>query len=74
MSEGAQAPPIDPGTDLLFAEELEPLTRIPAGTWRYYAHAGIGPGSFKLGRRRVWRRSSVLAWVAEREAAALESA
>ncbi len=63
----------DPGTDLLFAEELHTLTRIPAGTWRYYAHAGIGPKSFKLGRRRVWRRTEVLAWIAEREAADKEA-
>ncbi|GAB2666527.1 hypothetical protein GCM10027088_51620 [Nocardia goodfellowii] len=59
------------GTDspdrLLQAKDCEALTGIPAATWRYWAHIGSGPASFKLGRRRVWRESAILGWVAEQE-------
>jgi prophage regulatory protein len=44
-------------------------TGIPEGTLRYWTHVGIGPTSFKLGRRRVYRKSVVLAWIDEQEAA-----
>jgi prophage regulatory protein len=49
------------------AAELQELTGTKASTWRYWAHIGFGPPSFKLGRRRVWRRSDVLAWIASQE-------
>jgi prophage regulatory protein len=52
------------------ANELEEMRGIKASTWRYWAHIGSGPPSFKLGRRRVWRRAGVLAWIAEQEATA----
>jgi predicted DNA-binding transcriptional regulator AlpA len=52
--------------------ELEELTGTPASTWRYWASIGQGPPSFKLGRRRVWQRSAVMAWIeAQQQAAAL---
>ncbi|MGY1867291.1 helix-turn-helix transcriptional regulator [Nocardia gipuzkoensis] len=52
----------------LRAKDCEALTGIPASTWRWWAHIGSGPVSFKLGpRRRVWRKSVVLAWIAEQE-------
>lgn len=53
----------------LQAKDCEALTGIPAATWRYWAHKGTGPASFKLGRRRVWRHSVILAWIDEQEAA-----
>ncbi|OBF91052.1 hypothetical protein A5791_15840 [Mycobacterium sp. 852002-51163_SCH5372311] len=49
------------------AVDLQKWTGTPASTWRYWAHIGYGPASFKLGRRRVWRRSVVEAWLAEQE-------
>jgi predicted DNA-binding transcriptional regulator AlpA len=52
---------------------LEGLTGTKASTWRYWASIDTGPASFKLGRRRVWRKSTVLAWLAEQEAAAVRS-
>ena len=55
------------------SKDLEKLTGTKASTWRYWDSVGQGPPSFKLGRRRVWRRSSVLAWLVEREAAAGET-
>lgn len=56
--------------DYLTADDLETMTGIPASTWRYFAHAGKGPQSLKIGRRRVWRREAALAWLAEQELAA----
>ncbi|MGW6624045.1 helix-turn-helix transcriptional regulator [Nocardia sp. NPDC055002] len=53
----------------LQAKDCADLTGIPAGTWRYWAHIGSGPRSFKLGHRRVWRESAILAWIAEQEQA-----
>ena len=54
----------------LGALDLEKLTKTKASTWRYWASIGSGPASFRLGRRRVWRKSTALAWLAEQEAAA----
>lgn len=52
------------------AKQVTACTGIPEGTLRYWAHRGdMGPASFKLGRRRVWKKSSVLAWLAAQEAA-----
>ncbi|MEV6333502.1 helix-turn-helix domain-containing protein [Nocardia vinacea] len=56
------------GDRYLQAKDCEELTGIPAATWRYWAHVGAGPASFKLGRRRVWRQSVVEAWIKEQEA------
>ncbi len=57
--------------DIVDAIDLEGLTGTKASTWRYWAHIDSGPPSFRLGRRRVWRKSVVLAWIAEQEVAAL---
>ncbi|MGY4103586.1 helix-turn-helix transcriptional regulator [Nocardia sp. R16R-3T] len=54
--------------NFLQAADLETLTGIPAATWRYWAHKGVGPASFKLGRRRVYRESVIHAWITEQEA------
>ncbi|WP_410870884.1 helix-turn-helix transcriptional regulator [Nocardia sp. A7] len=62
-------PETKPHDRYLQAKDCEALTGIPAATWRYWAHIGSGPGSFKLGRRRVWRESAILAWIAEQEQA-----
>jgi predicted DNA-binding transcriptional regulator AlpA len=53
--------------EIVYAEDLETLTGIPASTWRYWASVGQGPASFKLGRRRVWRRAVVDEWLAGQE-------
>jgi prophage regulatory protein len=47
--------------------DLERLTGVPSSTWRYWHTIGEGPASFKIGRRRVWRRSTVLAWLESQE-------
>jgi prophage regulatory protein len=55
--------------EYLTAPQLEQLTGTPASTWRYWAHIGSGPASFKLGRRRVWKKAVVLAWLESQETA-----
>lgn len=49
--------------DLMTTEEVSALTRSPAETVRYWRHIGKGPRSFKLGRRVVYERADVLAWI-----------
>jgi prophage regulatory protein len=54
----------------LGALDLEKLTGTKASTWRYWASIGEGPASFRLGLRRVWKKSVALGWLAEQEVAA----
>ena len=56
--------------EYLSAAELEELTGVPASTWRYWASVGQGPPSQRLGRRRVWRRSTALEWIDNQPATA----
>ena len=51
------------GSDLMTVAEVATITRLSAGTLRYYLHRGTGPASFKLGRRVVYRRSAVIVWI-----------
>ncbi|MCX2934721.1 helix-turn-helix domain-containing protein [Mycobacterium sp. CVI_P3] len=40
------------------------MTRVSPDTLRYWRHTGTaGPPSFKLGRRVLYRRSDVDAWL-----------
>jgi predicted DNA-binding transcriptional regulator AlpA len=55
--------------ELLGAKEVSDLTGVPVGTLRYWRHSDIGPASFTLGRRVVYRRDEVLRWISERESA-----
>lgn len=55
--------------DLLTTAEVATLTRAPLSTVRYWRHVGTGPRSFRLGRRVVYLRSDVQAWIAGRRAA-----
>ncbi|MEV0950470.1 helix-turn-helix domain-containing protein [Promicromonospora sp. NPDC050249] len=55
---------------LLRTREVTDLLGVPENTLRWWRHIGKGPESFRLGQRRVvYRRSKVLAWLAEQEAA-----
>ncbi|MFE5292997.1 helix-turn-helix transcriptional regulator [Isoptericola sp. NPDC056618] len=49
--------------ELMRTDEVSEETGIPAATLRYWRHIGAGPRSAKLGRRVVYRRSDVEAWV-----------
>jgi prophage regulatory protein len=57
-------------SEFFSSTDLEKLTGTKASTWRYWASIGTGPASFKLGKRRVWRKSDVVAWIAEQQVAA----
>ncbi|HZH23253.1 MAG TPA: helix-turn-helix domain-containing protein [Geodermatophilus sp.] len=39
------------------------LLRAPVATLRYWRHLGTGPHSFRLGRRVVYRREDLHAWI-----------
>lgn len=64
--ERAPSPPASELSDtgLLTIDEVAAMTRISRGTLRYWRHTGTaGPPSFKLGRRVLYRRSDVEAWL-----------
>ncbi len=54
--------------DLLTTAEVALIVRAPVSTVRYWRYLDTGPKCFKLGRRVVYRRPDVSAWLAEREA------
>ena len=60
--------------EYLDSKGMEGLTGTKASTWRYWDATGTGPKdfppSFKLGRRRLWKRSVVEAWLAQQQAGA----
>lgn len=43
--------------------EVAQEQRISPATLRYWRHRGEGPKSFKLGRRVMYKRADVEAWV-----------
>lgn len=57
-------------SEYLTAQDLEDMTSTPKSTWRYWASVGQGPASFKLGRRRLWKRTAVMKWLAQQEKSA----
>ncbi len=54
---------MDPIDQLLTLDEVATMTRLPVATLRYFRHRKVGPRSGKLGRRVVYRKSDVLAWI-----------
>jgi len=55
--------------DLLTTAEVALITRTPVSTVRYWRHVGVGPDSFRVGRRVVYRRQAVTDWLLQQEAA-----
>jgi DNA-binding transcriptional MerR regulator len=55
--------------ELLGAKEVSDMIGVPVGTLRYWRHSDIGPASFTLGRRVVYRRDDVLRWISQQESA-----
>ncbi len=51
--------------ELLTITEAAELLRAPVATLRYWRHLGTGPRSFRLGRRVLYRRDDLQAWVEE---------
>lgn len=51
-------------SDILYTEEVAALSRKTPATIRWLKATGQGPTCGKLGRRVVYRRSDVEAWIA----------
>ena len=49
--------------ELLTIAEAAQLLRAPVATLRYWRHLGTGPHSFRLGRRVLYRRDDLRAWI-----------
>ena len=43
--------------------EVAQIMRSPVSTLRYWRHLGSGPHSFRLGRRVLYRRDDLHAWI-----------
>ena len=55
-----------PSGKLLTVADVAEMTRLSAGTLRYWRALGEGgPASFKLGRRVMYRRTDVEKWLEE---------
>lgn len=55
--------------ELIDAKQVSAMTGVPIGTLRYWRHSDIGPASFTLGRRVVYRHDEVLRWISQQESA-----
>ena len=49
--------------ELLTISEAAELLRAPVATLRYWRHRNIGPRSFRLGRRVLYRRDDLHTWI-----------
>lgn len=55
--------------ELLDMDGVSAIMGRPVPTLRWWRAQGIGPRSFKLGRRVVYRRSDVNTWIEQQYAA-----
>ncbi len=55
--------PVESASQLLTIDEAALLLRAPVATLRYWRHLGTGPHSFRVGRRVVYRRDDLQAWI-----------
>jgi excisionase family DNA binding protein len=53
----------DHDSELLTITEAAELLRAPVATLRYWRHRNIGPRSFRLGRRVLYRRDDLHTWI-----------
>ena len=56
-------PTADHEAELLTITEAADLLRTPVATLRYWRHRNIGPHSFRLGRRVLYRREDLSTWI-----------
>ena len=49
--------------EYMTTKEVADLVRSPVETIRYWRHVGTGPDSFRVGRRVLYKREVVLAWL-----------
>lgn len=55
-------------SELIGVTSASQKTGVPESTLRYWRMVDQGPPSFKIGRRVVYRRQDVDAWIAAQEA------
>ncbi|WP_336922380.1 helix-turn-helix transcriptional regulator [Aquipuribacter sp. SD81] len=55
--------------EIMTTPEVAEHLRIPEATLHYWVHRGVAPPSVRLGKRRLYRREAVDAWLIERERA-----
>lgn len=53
--------------EYLSTKQVEQEYGVPSGTLRYWRHNNMGPASFAMGKKVVYRRSEVEAWIADQE-------
>ena len=58
------------GIKLVTITEAAELLRAPVATLRYWRHLGIGPRSFRLGRRVLYRQDDLHDWIEHQRAEA----
>jgi predicted DNA-binding transcriptional regulator AlpA len=51
--------------NLLNIAETSARTRTPEATLRFWRYQGVGPKSFKVGRRVMYKRADVDRWLEE---------
>jgi predicted DNA-binding transcriptional regulator AlpA len=51
--------------EILTIDETAEIVRAPVATLRYWRYLGVGPRSFRIGRRVVYRRADVDGWIDE---------
>lgn len=50
-------------TEYLLVDEVAALARIPKATLYQYRYQGRGPRAYRVGRRLLYRRADVVAWI-----------
>jgi DNA-binding transcriptional MerR regulator len=59
---------------ILRTQEVSDLTGVSVDTLRYWRYRGIGPRSYKVGRRVVYDLAEVNRWLDEQRGQGAESA
>jgi hypothetical protein len=57
------------GFEYINTEEFAEIARTSPATVRYWRHIGYGPAGVRLGRRVLYSRTEVLAWIENERAA-----
>ena len=67
---------LNPSAEVLLSmAEVASIVRRPVATLRWWRHEGVGPRGFRVGGRRVmYRKSDVVAWLEGQYAAESETA
>lgn len=49
--------------DLMTSEETAEFLHVPLATLRFWVATDAAPPSARIGKRRMWRRPDLVAWV-----------